>query len=154
MDQSKVRRIVEDHIRDLMWALDLNDWMVNVQYRKLDPGVDGNCVVTYKYKHATISLDPNEYNTESEVLEVLLHELLHVVTGPTCMMSAVINRTLTTDEGKAAASACFDNADELLIKQLERMLEVGMGYTPKKLAALGARRKLVKPTKKKRRKKK
>lgn len=143
MEDSKVREIVDGHIRQLKWALCLNDWHLTVCYGKLDALVDGRCTADYRYKHATITLDPAELETEDRILYVLLHEMLHVALAPFDMVSDLARRFAGTDEGKAAIDECTTNAGELAVDALERALEIGMGLTPKKIAAIGEKRTLV-----------
>ena len=153
MDASKVRAIYDAHTRDLMWALCLNDWQIDVGTEKLGDGIRGECNAQYEYRRAKITLDPGEFKKDSDVLEVLFHELVHVALAAYRMPHNLAFKLTRTEDAESSIQESFRNADELAVKQIMYALEVGMDLSIKKIAALGAKaRDGMKPAKKKKKK--
>lgn len=153
MDATKVRTIYDAHARNLMWALCLNAWQINVRPEKLDEDVSGHYSANFEYRRATISIDPGEVETEEDVLNVLFHEFLHIALTAYAMPHNLAQRLARSDDATAGINEAFRNASELTVHQLEYAFKTGMGLGVKKISALGAKmRDATLPAKPKRRK--
>lgn len=79
MDASQVKAIVDanlERLRDELW---LNTWKISVNYGPLEG--DTAAVVNLEnadYNAAAITIDPAQLRTEKDVMQTLVHELLHV----------------------------------------------------------------------------
>lgn len=79
MDASRVKAIVDanlERLRDELW---LNTWKISVNYGPLEG--DTAAVVNLEnadYNAAAITIDPAQLRTERDVMQTLVHELLHV----------------------------------------------------------------------------
>ena len=79
MDASRVKAIVDanlERLRDELW---LNTWKISVNYGPLEG--DTAAVVNLEnadYNAAAITIDPAQLRTEKDVMQTLVHELLHV----------------------------------------------------------------------------
>lgn len=136
MDRSAVRRIVEANLARLMGELGVRHWTVDVDYdfRGHDDGTPGRtvgrCVNLLDYDRATIHLDPDGLDDEAEVLDVLRHELFHVVLAPYDLFGNVVEE-LTKGNPKLdkAAARVWRHAQERAVAALERMYENLKGGT-------------------------
>lgn len=83
MDASRVQEIVERHLVPLRSQLALNTWRITFTYGPTDPaGNTGTCTRKAEYLNAHIVIDPHEHETDEEVFDTLVHELLHIVLSP------------------------------------------------------------------------
>lgn len=79
MDPSRVKAIVDanlERLRDELW---LNTWKISVNYEPLEG--DTAAIVNLEnadYNVAVITIDPAQLRTKKDVMQTLVHELLHV----------------------------------------------------------------------------
>lgn len=154
MDATKVRSVYDAHIRNLMWALCLNAWQINVRPEKLAENVAGQYRVDFEYRRASIAIDPDENETETDVLDTLFHELLHVALSAYCMPLNLARDLAHSSDATTGINEAFRNASELTVHQIEYAFKVGLGMNVKKISALGAKMRDAVPAKPKRRKRK
>lgn len=136
MNQRQAKRLFKKHLPHLRWAMQLQDWDVTAVWGPMEP-VDGAsrwspiavCTTDPKYRRATIELDHNQLESEQHLLEVLLHELAHVIhadlqTYRRCVMEHV--------SGKAfeALDIVYQHTVERIVWNIEQMLKNGLGLTP------------------------
>jgi hypothetical protein len=86
LDRSAVKAIVEAHIDEYKEILGIAHWHVTVGLDLRDSDakatVSGECTWYIDYERAAIRLDPDALDSEEEVLEVLRHELFHILLAP------------------------------------------------------------------------
>lgn len=126
MDRTVVKAIVDREIGPLMRRLGIRHWGVVVDYdlRRSADGFEarGECNWHPDYDKAAISLDPDAFADEAEVLEVLRHELFHVVLSPFTVFLNAVKPLTRDDEVKAEmAHSVWDHASEMAVINLERM---------------------------------
>lgn len=126
MDRSAVKAIVDREIEPLMRRLGIPHWRITVSLEpapQKDSGryLSGHVDRFVDYEHAHVTLNPEAFDDESDVLRVLRHELLHVVLAP---IDVFVNAVEATLEGHAAAptlQAVWTHAMERAVGHLERM---------------------------------
>lgn len=80
MDASEVKAIVDLCINDMMDALAIPHWRLDVQYGPCEHSNWGaQCERDINYVDATITIDPMKVNKTSDVISALRHELFHVM---------------------------------------------------------------------------
>lgn len=79
LDASRVKAIVDanlERLRDELW---LSDWKISVEYEPLEGDTAAECRLSNAdYNVAVIALDPAQFSNQKQVLQALVHELLHV----------------------------------------------------------------------------
>lgn len=128
MDRSEVKAIVDEHIETLLRQLGISHWNLVIDYdmRRSDGDftTTAECVWRVDYNRATISLDPDAFRDEAHVLEVLRHELFHLVLSPFTVFLNTIKPLLQNDHEKAdMAENVWTYASEQAVINLERMHE-------------------------------
>jgi hypothetical protein len=139
MDKSEIRAIVEEHLPHLKQSLGLNHWVINVEYKKLDDDVSGECRARYPYHRADLKLDPAELHSRAAVLETLRHELLHVVLSPINILMDTAWDLVSGPEAESALKQAYRHANELSVNAVEYALDVGLGQTVKAISRRGER---------------
>lgn len=140
MDQSAVREIVQVKVRQLRWALQLQDWKIDVEYGALSsdgdsPRTMGECYADAEYRAARIVLDPHVLDNEEEVLDVLRHEMLHIFHAELKTYRSAVCQLLARDSF-LAVDEILKLATETTVKRIEQMLDHGLGLEiPGMLAA-------------------
>jgi hypothetical protein len=124
-----VQAIADRELGPLKGRLGLERWDISVHcdLKVDDPGdftTRGECTWHVDYDTAVIRLVPDRLNTEAEVIEVLRHELFHVVLAPISIYKNAIRPALTADETKyAMAESVYTHAVERMAINLERMYQ-------------------------------
>lgn len=144
MNLTDARYIVDDcgekALRRFRAALGLNDWDINIEWARIrppmygEPGCDalGMCSADPSRRRATITLDHDLHESRDELLNTLLHELLHVLHADYELVRRQLLPLLSDRETQIAEHA-FDHAAERLVGGLERMLCHGIGLDASKL---------------------
>lgn len=79
MDASRVKATVDNNLERLRDALWLNTWKISVEYEALEGDTAAECRLDHAdYNVAVIAIDPAQLRTEKDVMQTLVHELLHV----------------------------------------------------------------------------
>jgi len=79
VDASVVKAIVDANVERLRDELWLNTWKIIVNYAALDGDTAAECGLDdADYNIAVITMDPAKFPTEKQVMQALVHELLHV----------------------------------------------------------------------------
>lgn len=126
MDRSAVKAIVDREIEPLLRRLGIPHWRITVSYEPAPPDADGRYVAGHvnrrvDYDQAHVTLNPEAFDDESDVLRVLRHELMHVVLSP---YDVFLNAVQSTLDGHAAAPALqsvWTHCMERAVIHLERM---------------------------------
>ncbi len=134
MDESKVREIVNAHVKEMRWALQLQDWRINVFYRHLDGEAVADCRSNAGSRQAWIRIDNDKCDDKEEVLTTLRHELLHIFHAEMETYRKAVGQ-LIEDGPFNAVDEFFQQANEKFVTRIEQMLDygLGMGVCVKKL---------------------
>src|SRR3954447_2607620 len=97
MDRSEAKAIVEREIEALLRQLGLEHWKIAVSYDPERTDSDGHvkhgeCTRLLDYESAHISLNPESFDDQDDVLRTLRHELFHVVLSPFDLFSSSVDR--------------------------------------------------------------
>lgn len=129
MDQSKVREIVEANFKQMRWDLQLQDWRVDIEYAPLPEEVGAQVRIKPHYRSAVITIDPPKQADEEMVLRNLRHELLHLLLAPMTAYGNAVEEMIP-DGARPVDQHLFTYHNEMLVGNLERMLDHGVGYRP------------------------
>lgn len=127
MDSSACKFIVEYHLGPLTEQFGIAHWRITVSYRPADVDDDGrlhrgHCDRMVDYNQAHITLNPEAFETEEEVLKTLRHELFHIVESPYNILWNVIVEAVQGDKVKLdMLESVRTHASEKTIINLERM---------------------------------
>lgn len=138
MDRSHVREIVDESIRPLRSALGLQQWTIHVVYEALEEGTRGLCHADPKYYEATIRLDPEQIDHAAGVLDVLRHEMLHIVHAEFQTYRRQVSELIGEAERRALDHG-FDRACEDIVHRLSYMLDTCLRFSTKRLIGRGRR---------------
>lgn len=118
---------VDKHLQDLTREYGVPHWRFNVVYERLpvdeDTGwqVHATCRATSLYERATITIDFDVVEDESQLENHIRHELCHVVHSPTAEFFDIL-WPFVSAAGKEAETS-MQNAYTVLIERLVRNLE-------------------------------
>lgn len=121
MDKSEVQAVVEANIDRIRTAMNLHDWFIGINYEPTGhPGWAASCDrAGGDYQRASIIIDPNGHDSETEVLRSLVHELLHLVLAPFDVYRDAIS-SFAPDEADALEQRLWTHAVEQAATRLER----------------------------------
>jgi len=136
MDLSKAKAIVKEAAKPMKMALGLHDWKLEIEWRHLE-GVMAKCRALPAERMACIEFDNDAHGTKKDLLETLLHELLHCVHAHTGLLRHGVRQHLTEE--------CWETYEDLhiyviecIVRSLEEML-MASGMTIPRLIARGER---------------
>lgn len=134
MDRSKVKAIVDRELQGLMLRLGVPHWQITVAYEPETANNNGFirkglCSTSIDYNSACITLNPEAFEQESDVLRTLRHELFHVVLAPNDIYTNAVLHALgeTNAALNATLASVRTHAEEQAVIALERMYA---GLTP------------------------
>jgi hypothetical protein len=131
VDRSAVVRIVGRTIEPLMERLGIPHWHIEVIYGPLtddgerpSPGTRyvAECNASIPYDQASIRIDPEQIDDEEHLLEVLRHELFHVLVSPFNLHRNI--QVATIESGSPAdeqEGGLWKYCEEQAVINLERM---------------------------------
>lgn len=131
MDKSAVKGLVDRYLVDLRDALGMHQWTVNMVYGPIAGGAAGCVLADPKYREATITLDPEQFETEERVLDVLVHELSHLMHANAKTYRLAVDKVVSS-EVELVLDELYDLMVETWATNLEAMLDV-LGLPPKEL---------------------
>jgi hypothetical protein len=136
MELAKAKKIVDQHIGWLIWAMALNQWKIHVEYMHLGASEEGQlagkCNINRRYCEATISLDNDVMSDETMLLNVLRHELMHVFHSGFNSYRDMVSQRIEGCEFQAM-DVSFHDAMEATVGFVERMLDLGLGMDAKEI---------------------
>ena len=140
MDTSEARRLTDEHLPWLIWALQLQKWNVTVSMEHIGESRMGGrnfvaeCKADPSTHLVTIRLDPEQIDSEAELLKSLRHELFHVFHAEDDHVRRVLGQHMSQD--------AFDSIDVLLsvlaesiVRRLESFLDKGLRMSPAAMIA-------------------
>lgn len=131
MTTEQVREIVQANAPRLVREFGIPHWDVTYEYGLIDrnPDLLGQCRTLDGYEEAWISLYPEGLQSEKQTLEILEHELLHILHSPLNALMDAVEPYLPTEEAKNSIGASRSTAMERIVKNLERLV-YGMRNRP------------------------
>ena len=126
MKTSIVKEIVEREIEPLKEKLGIKFWKIKVSYNlRSNSGFSadvGHCTRLVDYDQAYIQLDPSGLKNEEHVIEILLHELFHIVLSPLDILCNSLHELFKDDEKlKGVMESIRVHSIEKAVINLERM---------------------------------
>jgi hypothetical protein len=130
MDRSELKAIVDAHVDSLIAALGLSDWRLVIEYDRCPSGGPGEAVRYLSRQRARIYLDHDEMSgsgvvaagsPEDYALEILRHELFHVLLAPFDTLHDAMTAGMEDSREKQCLNLLFDEAQEAGVRAIERM---------------------------------
>ncbi len=125
LDHSYVRNVVNANIKKMRWAMQLQDWQIDVTYLHLDGDAVADCRPEPTYRKAYIRIDNDKCADTEDVLETLRHEMLHIFDADMETYRKAVAQ-LVPDDVFNALDEFFKQAVEGMVSRLERMLDDGL----------------------------
>jgi len=125
MDESAVIKIVEANLERLMQAVGVPHWTITVNYGPCDssPTAAGEVDLTAaSYWRAAITINPYQHSEEKDVIDTLVHELLHVVIAPMELLAQTARQHVQSEAAEEALQVVNTHAVEQTVLALERGL--------------------------------
>lgn len=128
MDKSTAKLIIDDRLKPMRNAMQLNQWTIDVVWGHIDGEaggqVKGQCTADPKYMRASIELDPESHADEADLLRTLRHELLHIFHAEYQLYRRQVGHVVsdTTFDGLDEA---YQQASERTVWMMEQMLDHG-----------------------------
>ncbi len=138
MRNSEAKMIVKKVLPWLRWAMQLQRWDIDIVWGPIedDEGlpashcVQGQVFSQDQYQEATIEIDHTSIPNAKRLIEVLRHEMLH-------LLHADVRSGLMPQIGAAVSAKMADVLDvacqmavERLVTNMERMFDNGIGLPP------------------------
>lgn len=149
MKERECRRLVRKHMLNMMRALGVSGWTVDVTYGEIDnegaPKGFSNQMeasVNYRYEKAMIGMNPAKIRDEKEFLQCIRHELVHIALSPFTAYDNYLRKYVGEQPSGVwdAIEEAWQEHVERAVLNVERMLDWGLGQTPVKLIATARRR--------------
>jgi hypothetical protein len=125
MDRSAVEAVVRRELQPLCDRMGLGHWKIKVTFDlRKEVGnrrIPGECHRLYDYEKVSIELDPDWFDDEAEVLQVLRHELLHLVASPFDLFAESVEKLAIDEATKDVLNRVWNHAQEMTVVNLERL---------------------------------
>ena len=140
MDESQVKKLVDENIKSLMLALQLQNWDISIYIEQIEGNIPARNQPEIKYRNAKIQINPLEEEYSKQVLDDLRHELLHCFHSSFETYRKAVGQ-LITDITFEAIDEIFKRACEETVLAIEDMLNKGLGLTAEKMIEIAIGRK-------------
>lgn len=137
MDRSEMRALLDDSLRPMRAALNLNDWFMRSKLASMEDGFVAECVADPNYSTAKLTFDVNGFENPSVLLDSLLHEMLHVMTAKFELYRKAIRPLIDDHKVWMSLEEVYTHACEDTVRRLEDMLRHGLNTTPRRLITRG-----------------
>lgn len=123
MDASKIKEFTDEHLETLAEMFGIAHWEIHIHIKQCPTdGCSGEIEVNPDYEWVNIWLDPNNIEDSSQLEEVLIHELLHIMDTPfRIFYRSVMEHLPENSNEEKAMKALFHYCMENHVKYLERM---------------------------------
>lgn len=132
MDRSKLRAFVNKHIKWVRWALQLQEWQVDISIEVSEKDCAAACDTKSMYRKVDLTFDPEKTHSQEQAFSNLRHEMLHVLLAEFDLLFEAIKRVAPASELEIL-DVLYHNAHERAIGNIERMLDMGLGLDGMKL---------------------
>lgn len=124
MDKSKCCEIVDANIEGMKAQFNLQQWRIQINYEPLEEYCVAQCFMATAYQRATIKIDPEQHETEDEVVDSLRHELLHIVLAPYNIYRSMVTPNIEKDSAMdTVEEEAWTVAIESAVLNLERIMD-------------------------------
>lgn len=127
MELAELKRIVQEQAPRLQTVLGLQRWEINFFYGLIHGTsvgeVAGRCKLYPLYNRASIEVDPNLLDSESEAIRVIRHEFLHIVLASFTLPQKVTRPFVQDGPSSQAVEEVWTDATEQGVLALERMFD-------------------------------
>lgn len=140
MDTSEARRLTDEHLPWLIWALQLQKWNITVSLEHIGDSrmkgrqFMGDCYADPSTHLVTIRMDPAQIEDVDELLKTLRHELFHVFHSEEDTIRRVLTQLLSEAQ-MDAVDALFSVQAESIVRRLETFLDQGLRMSPAAMIA-------------------
>jgi hypothetical protein len=127
LDRSAVKAVVDRDIGGLLRDLGIGHWHIRIAYTPAQTSADGidskgECTRLVDYNSAAITLNPEAFDDEAEVVKTLRHELFHVVLSPFDVAWNAVKKALDEESVLfGVVQSVWTHATEKAAINLERM---------------------------------
>lgn len=119
MDQSAVKKFVNEHTNPLLRFLGLGDWEVRQDFRHM-ANASGKCSRNGEYRRAWVTYSPEDIQDEDELLDIMFHEFMHIVLWPFDLYRNVTTQHIdNASSAQMADNSLFHHAIEMMLSNLE-----------------------------------
>jgi hypothetical protein len=133
MDRSRLRRLINKHIKWLRWTFQLNQWEVNTSVERIDDeATAAQCKLRPKYRSMDIDFDAEKVHSEAEAFNHIRHEMLHGMLAEFDLLYEAIQRVAPQCD-MDLLDVIYHNAVERSVGNIERMIDHGLGLEGTKL---------------------
>lgn len=133
MDRSKLRKFVNTHLKWVRWALQLQQWKVDIVIGETNISTTpASCDAKSMYRNAELTFDPERTHSEEDAFRNLRHEMLHVLLAEFDLLYEAVKRVAPSSDMEIL-DVLYHNAHERSIGNIERMLDKGLGLDGMKL---------------------
>jgi hypothetical protein len=132
IDRSRLRKIINKHIKWLRWTFQLNQWEVNTSVERIDKQASATCNTNSKYRVMDLIFDPEKIHSDKDAFNDLRHEMLHGMLEGFDLLYEAIERVAPKDD-MDILDVLYHNAIERTVGNIERMLDHGLGLEHTKL---------------------
>lgn len=135
MDRSECNRLIEKHRKTILSLMGLNLWRVQFdEYANMRTPHGhtqmGECNWLIDYEKATITLNPEEFESEVDLVQTLRHECIHILLAPFSIVHEALDPLLAEDKVRQnMIESVWAHSMERTVLCVERMLD-NMGYSP------------------------
>lgn len=131
MDASAVHTIIQAHEERIVTALGLEAWRIQYTIEAIPDGpYAAMCERWPEYQRATITIDPARAADDEDVLDSLVHELLHIVLSPIDLYRAIVTPYVPEGAPDESAETAFTHAIESTLRGLEVGLALSLRSLP------------------------
>lgn len=128
MKKDAAKKIVDAHIKQLMWATQTQMWTVNIIYGPCNNSwALAQVQISIDYFLADITINHAKHETEDQVLNSLRHELLHLVLAPFELYHEAMSETFKDDPKLMGIhKRLMTHACESMVHNLEHIFQHGV----------------------------
>lgn len=95
MDQSRVQKVIDEHLKSLTEQLGVERWKITIGVGRCEnPEHSAEVSRDTPYNLASIMIDSERHHSEETALEDLKHELVHLVLAPMDAYRDVMRKSL------------------------------------------------------------
>lgn len=133
IDRSRLRKIINKHIKWLRWTFQLQQWTVNTSVEHIeDENVSATCQIRPKYRVMDIEFDAEKIHSEKDAFDSLRHEMIHGMLGEFDLLYEAIQRVAPKCD-MDLIDVIYHNAVEKSVGNIERFIDHGLGLEHTKL---------------------
>ena len=140
MTPKKAKRICDEWLPIFRWALQLQKWSFKIRYERMtadspDDTKAGDVVSDTQYRTVLIRLDPGACDSKKELLDFLLHEMIHVFHAEIGPLGDCLDAMCSAPEKEVLVNLLAE-VKEGVVRRVLNMLTFGLGISHKQMKKL------------------